>query len=223
MLKKYLLKPKNTSSYFNKTNIFFSTIALILFILITYLVTTETIRDFEQNLLVVIKNSLPDWFIYVAKISYFLGEAEVTVFFVLFCLILLVIKKHWVEAQVVALSCLSVLILIDQVLKPWFDIRRPLDRLVPAITGYSYPSGHAAGNLLFYFLVAYIASRYFPQYQIYFYSLATFLILLMGISIAYLRVHWVSDVLASYCVGYILLNLSIVLLQSTVGELRIDN
>jgi undecaprenyl-diphosphatase len=37
----------------------------------------------------------------------------------------------------------------------------------------------------------------------------------MGISSAYLRVHWVSDILASYCLGYIMFSLAITLLKSS--------
>ena len=213
---KYILRPKNIRKNINEFNVFFSFLSLIIFAILSYLLMIEKLKILDKNLLIAIQEILPPWFIYIAKISYFLGEAEVTVFFVLICLGILVWKKHWQEAQVVALSCLSVLILIDKILKPLFKIRRPLGRLVPAITGYSYPSGHIAGNLLFYFLVAYIASQSFPQYKLYFYSVATFLMVLMSISIAYLRVHWISDIFASYCVGYILLSIAILLLNSSV-------
>lgn len=215
---KYILKPKNIGQHINKINVVFSAISLITFIFITYLVVTEQITTINKNLLIAIQDILPNWFIHIAKISYFLGEAEVAVFFVLFSLGILIWKKCWEEAQVLALSSLSVLILIDEILKPFFDIRRPKERLIRGITGYSYPSGHVAGNLLLYFLLAYIASIYFPKYKIYFYSLATFLILLMGISSAYLRIHWVSDILASYCLGYILFSLAILLLNSSVNN-----
>lgn len=213
---KYILRPKNVRKNIKEVNVFFSFLSLIIFAILSYLLMIEKLKILDKNLLIAIQEILPPWFIYIAKISYFLGEAEVTVFFVLICLGILVWKKHWQEAQVVALSCLSVLILIDKILKPLFKIRRPLGRLVPAITGYSYPSGHIAGNLLFYFLVAYIASQSFPQYKLYFYSVATFLMVLMSISIAYLRVHWISDIFASYCVGYILLSIAILLLNSSV-------
>ena len=215
-LTKYLIKPKKIRKHIDRVNVFISIFCLTVLGILSYLVAHESIRSWDEEVLVTIKNILPEWFIYVAKVSYFLGEAEVTVFFVLFCLIYLVWKKYWCEAQVVAISCLSVLLLIDKVFKPFFRIRRPLGRLVSEITGYSYPSGHAAGNLLFYFLVAYIAAKIAPRYKVWFYGLATVAIGLMGVSIAYLRVHWISDVLASYCLGYILFTIAIVLLESSL-------
>ena len=207
------LKSKNMIRNINKINILFSAISLIIFIFITYLVVTEKITTLNENFLITIQNILPDWFIYIAKIFYFLGEAEVAVFFVLFSLGILIWKKYWEEAQVLAFSSLSVLILVDKILKPFFNIRRPRSRLISGVMGYSYPSGHIAGNLLLYFLLAYIASYYVPKFKVYFYTLATFLIILMGISSAYLRIHWISDIIASCCLGYILFSLAISLLN----------
>jgi undecaprenyl-diphosphatase len=173
-------------------------------VIISWQVISGNLQAFDEYLLQELDSVLPSWFIYIAKVFYFLGEAEVAVFIVLFSLGILVWKKCWAEAQVVAVSSLSVLLLIDQVLKPFFDRDRPLERLVENIYGRSYPSGHASGNLLLYFLLAYILSFYFPKFKVYFYLIAIFFLVLMGICSAYLRVHWVSDILAAYCVGYIL-------------------
>lgn len=211
----YLLKPKNFFHHFSKTNLFFSSLALFCFTMISFLVATDRLKALDNYFLTQLHLILPNWFVVIAKISYFLGEAEVAVFFVLFSLGFLVWKKLWEEAQVLALFTLSILILIDKILKPFFAIPRPLDRLVDNAFGNSFPSGHASGNLLLYFLVAYFISQYLPKYKFISYFTATFLIILMGISSAYLRVHWVSDILASYCIGYIMFSLAITLLKSS--------
>jgi membrane-associated phospholipid phosphatase len=212
---KYLLKPKNFFNHLNKINLFFSSLALSFFIILSNLVVTGKLKIFDDYLLTTIHTTLPIWFIYIAKASYFVGEAEVAVFIVLFSLGFLVWKKYWEEAQVMALSTLSILILIDKILKPFFAITRPNNRLVENVFGNSFPSGHASGNLLLYFLLAYFFSESFPKFKVYFFSLAVFLIILMGISSAYLRVHWVTDILASYAVGYIMFIVSITLLKSS--------
>lgn len=212
---KYLLKPKNFFQNINKINLFFSSLALSFFIILSNLVATGKLKAFDDNLLTTIHTTLPRWFIYIARASYFVGEAEVAVFIVLFSLGFLAWKKYWEEAQVMALSTLSILILIDKILKPFLAIPRPENRLVENAFGNSFPSGHASGNLLLYFLLAYILSQSFSQFKIYFYSTATFLIILMGISSAYLRVHWVTDILASYAVGYIMFTIAITVLKSS--------
>lgn len=212
---KYLLKPKNFFHHINKNNLFFSSLALSFFIILSNLVVAGKLKTFDDNLLIIIHTNLPSWFIYIAKASYFVGEAEVAVFIVLFSLGFLVWKKYWEEAQVMALSTLFILILIDKILKPFLAISRPENRLVEHAFGNSFPSGHASGNLLLYFLLAYLFSQSFPKFKIYFYSIATFLIILMGISSAYLRVHWVTDILASYAVGYVIFSIAITLLRSS--------
>lgn len=212
---KYLLKPQKFFHHFNKVNLFFSSLALLFFILISIIVSTGKLKSLDEYLLAQLHVILPDWFFYIAKASYFIGEAEVAVFIVLFSLGFLVWKKYWEEAQVLALFSLAILILIDKVFKPFFAVARPLDRAVENVFGYSYPSGHASGNLILYFLLAYFLTQKFPQNKIYYYGIATFSIILMGISSAYLRVHWVSDILASYCLGYIMFSLAVTLLKSS--------
>lgn len=211
---KYLIKPKNFLQYLDKPQLIACSFCLICFSFISTLVVTGVASRWDENLLVLIRQKLPDWFIYVARVSYFLGEAEVAGVFVFISLVILVRKKYWEEAQVTAFSTLGILILIDRILKPFFAISRPSERLVANAFGKSFPSGHAAGNLLLYFLWCYFVSQHYPRLKPFLYSLATFLIILMGVSSAYLRVHWVSDILASYCLGYVIFSLSIAILKS---------
>ncbi|MGY6528454.1 MAG: phosphatase PAP2 family protein [Cyanobacterium sp.] len=165
-----------------------------------------------QNFL---QDIFPSWFEYIARFFYFIGEAEVAVFVVLFSLIFLASKNLWIEAQVMAISCLSVLLLIDKVLKPLFAIPRPVEHMVDNVHGYSYPSGHGSGNLLLYLLIAYFISEHFPRLKGVLFVTASILMILMGIGSVYLRVHWMTDFLAAYCVGYILFSISVLLHKSS--------
>jgi len=215
MIKKYIIKPKKVIKNISKNQIIICSITILYFVILTTFVVTGKLKELDEYLLQTIHENLPSWFIYIARASYFLGEAEVAIFFVLFTLGVLVWKKYWEEAQVMAFSCLFILILIDKIFKPLFAISRPLDRLVENAFGNSYPSGHAAGNLLLYFLICYFISQFYPKLKVFLYSLAVFLLILMGISSAYLRVHWVSDIIASYAVGYIMFVCSITILKSS--------
>lgn len=212
---KHLIRPKNITYHLDKNNLIICGLCVTFFIILTSLVVTGRLTEIDEKILVWIHEQLPSWFIYIAKASYFVGEAEVAVFLVLFSLIFLVWKKYWIEAQVMAVSCLSILILIDRIFKPLFAIPRPFDRLVENAFGYSYPSGHAAGNLLLYFLLCYFISQSFPRWKNTLYSIAIFLLILMGVSSAYLRVHWVTDIIASYGVGYVMFSIALLLLRSS--------
>jgi len=213
---KYFIKPNKFFLNFTKQDIYSLSFSFLFFIVLTSLVVTDQLRVLDNYLLTTIRNTLPSWFVYIAKAFYFVGEAEVAVFIVLFSLIFLVWKKRWLEAQVMALSCLFVLILIDKILKPLLAIPRPDDRLVETAFGYSYPSGHGTGNLLLYLLLCYFFSQSFPQYKSLVFSITIVFMILMGIGSVYLRVHWVTDFLAAYAVGYILFVLSVVLHRSSM-------
>lgn len=83
-------------------------------------------------------------------------------------------------------------------------------------TGYSFPSGHANGGIIFYVFLAFLIRRFLvPKGRE---DLATLvnvifyiLIFLIGISRIYLGVHYPTDILAGWCLGGILLVIFITL------------
>lgn len=197
----------------HRINLIITTVCIFCFAWFSWQVIQKNLNEFDEFFLEWLHEILPSWFIYIAKPIYFIGEAEVAVFLVLLSLGVLAWKRLWLEAQTVAVSSLSILLLIDKILKPLFHRRRPLERLLDNIHGRSFPSGHASGNLLLYFLLIYIISLRFPQYRNILYAIATIILILMGISSVYLRVHWVTDILAGYCLGYIFFTICIILLK----------
>jgi len=94
-------------------------------------------------------------------------------------------------------------ILFNQGLKLIFARERPLDIALIEETGYSFPSGHSMASMSFYGLLIYIIYRSdLPKkWKIIGISLLTLLILLIGISRIYLGVHFVSDVIAGFCLS----------------------
>jgi membrane-associated phospholipid phosphatase len=148
----------------------------------------------------------------IFRVIYFGTGVKVTAVIVACTLIFLAWKRYWLEAKVLAFSTLGILILVDQIMKPIISRSRPSDRLVHVV-GRSFPSGHATGNILFYYFVAYLLAERFPQLTIYIYSLATTLLILIGFSSVYLRVHWPADIVAGYGLGYVCLTISLGVLE----------
>src|SRR5687768_11096020 len=112
-----------------------------------------------------------------------------------------------IRVAVIALSSLALMLL----LKALFKRKRPLSPLIKAVKGLSFPSGHAITAVTFYGLVIYIISNIISP-GILLYALITFfvvLILLIGFSRIYLRVHYPSDVLAGFIIGLMWLVISL--------------
>ena len=82
---------------------------------------------------------------------------------------------------------------------------RPADPLIQGVTNFSFPSGHAFMSVAFYgLLIAWIMTSIKSNWQRQ--AAITFLvllILLIGFSRIYLRVHYLTDVIAGLCTGTI--------------------
>ena len=145
---------------------------------------------------------------------YLISNTYVTGTVVLIALITLIRLRYWSEVKGLVFATLGILLLVDEVLKPFFDRDRPpKPRLVSDLSPDSFPSGHGAGNLVFYFYMSFVIAAKYPHLAKYVYGLATFLVLLIGFSSIYVKAHWTTDILAGYMFGYCWLLISLNLLK----------
>ncbi len=122
----------------------------------------------------------------------------------------LFVKKHrWysIKVPVIALGGL----LLMTLLKQFFNRPRPLTPLLAAVRGLSFPSGHAMMSVSFYGLLILlvwenITNRFYKWLLT---ALLIILILLIGFSRIYLRLHYFSDVIAGFAAGIIWLSVCI--------------
>lgn len=127
----------------------------------------------------------------------------------------LVVRRHrWYSIRVpaVALSSLGLMF----VLKNLFGRQRPLIPLLEEARGLSFPSGHALMSVTFYGLLIYIVYHLW-KHPVAKWSMITFLvflIIIIGFSRIYLRVHYTSDVLAGFAAGFLWLVLSLWVLEN---------
>jgi undecaprenyl-diphosphatase len=116
----------------------------------------------------------------------------------------LFIKKHkWYSIKIpaIALSSLGLMFL----LKGLFDRERPSVPLLFHAKGLSFPSGHALMSVTFYGLLVYMVFKNVknPALKWTLISLLIILIMIIGGSRVYLRVHYATDVIAGYCIGFL--------------------
>lgn len=105
--------------------------------------------------------------------------------------------------------------LLTLLLKNLYVRERPsIDAEIDAV-GYSFPSGHAMGSLVFYGFVIYlvIRTRQRPWLQWFTVTVLSILVIAIGTSRIYLGAHFPSDVLAGYIAGAIWLILSLIALE----------
>jgi undecaprenyl-diphosphatase len=142
-----------------------------------------------------------------------LADARVVVVIVALTLGVLWWRNHRSEAKIFAMACLGAFIL-NNGMKLFFAKPRP--HIFPSLiseTSFSFPSGHALGGFVMYGFLAYLLSAHFPKFSKSIYTLAVITIAAIGLSRIYIGVHWPTDIIAGYGVGYIWLMLCITMLK----------
>lgn len=108
---------------------------------------------------------------------------------------------------------------VNALTKLVFQRERPATGYVEEmlIHSYSFPSGHSAGSMVIYGLLAYLAFHSLPQpWAIVVAILLAIIILSIGISRIYLGAHFASDVLGGWLIGVIGLVLIIYFIRPTL-------
>jgi membrane-associated phospholipid phosphatase len=124
----------------------------------------------------------------------------------------LLIRHHsWLSVRIAAISLSSLVLML--VLKKLFRRKRPLEPLLHAVRGLSFPSGHAIMAVSFFGLIIYIINNTAGNSSLItvLTILLVIMIFLIGFSRIYLRVHYASDVLSGFIIGtsWLLISLSI--------------
>lgn len=106
---------------------------------------------------------------------------------------------------------------LNALLKRVFERARPAaDGWLVGADGFSFPSGHSAGSVVTYGMLAYLAMRLLPgQAHVPVALLMTALAATIGASRMFLRVHYASDVVAGFALGLSWLALCVVSIELT--------
>ena len=179
---------------------------LILFVIITVLVMTNNISNFDDsiyNFIFGLRNNFLD--------IYFKGVtccANTITVICLLIVLLLVIKDKY--RNVLGITALST-VLTNQILKNIFTRPRPDHLRLVIQGGYSYPSGHAMISIAIYgFLIYYVYHKVKNKtLKIVLIGLLTLLIISIGLSRIYVGVHYPSDILGGYALALLILILVI--------------
>lgn len=187
-------------------------LAALVVIWIEQVVLSQQEPAFDEAVLAWLGDRIPESIGRFLVIVYQVSGTRFTAMLVLAALIFLLIKRSWNQLIWVAIGTSGILLIVDRWLKPLFDRARPPDRLVEVI-GRSFPSGHAAGAVVFYFLMCTILAERYPQLRRPLVLGSSLWVVLIWVSTLYCRVHWLTDIIAGAAVGFIWLSICLTSLR----------
>jgi undecaprenyl-diphosphatase len=128
-------------------------------------------------------------------------------------------KRRSLSLDIFSIAITSTVVMFT--IKEIFKRQRPLEPLLHAVPGFSFPSGHSFSSFTFFGLLVYvIADSHYIKTPVKW--LAGFLCLLLAATIAtsrvYLRVHYPSDVIGGFFLCVIWLGISFFVLHSIRGK-----
>ncbi|MFD1631342.1 phosphatase PAP2 family protein [Pseudopedobacter beijingensis] len=133
-----------------------------------------------------------------------IGDYPVMITFYVFLIIWLLIKhkNKFLSLKIAFIALASVGLM--HILKNIFKRTRPVSDILEPV-GYSFPSGHSMNSLVFFCMLIFICQYYLKQrsWRVIVSVLFTLCFLLIGMSRVYLEVHYFTDVVAGFCVGFI--------------------
>jgi membrane-associated phospholipid phosphatase len=131
-------------------------------------------------------------------------------------------NKWWaIRVAVVSLSSVGLMSLLKNLIRR----HRPSQPMVEGITNFSFPSGHAFMSVAFYGLlllwaVICIKNKKLKQITVAFFI---FLILVIGFTRIYLRMHFATDVIAGFGISTAWLILSLAIIDKIQARDLVDN
>ena len=189
-------------------------ITLIGFIIISYLLFTNRLDAFDNTIYEIIKCIRCSFCDRFFKIITYLGNTIPVV--VITIALLIYLDKH---DRIILGSSMIVTLCINQIIKHLIKRPRPPveERLITQ-NGYSFPSGHSMMALclygvLIYFVMTKVKDK---KKKIFLVSILSLIILLIGLSRIYVRVHYPSDVLGAYLLTILILIINITLINNHI-------
>lgn len=166
--------------------------------------------QFDQVIIQYVSNIRTGTITEVMKFITFLGGKTILTLLLIGSLIWLIVKRKNYWGAIFYIIAVAGGGLLNLGLKHWFGRIRPENSLIVE-QGFSYPSGHAMGSLIYYGFLGYLLVRSQRGKSIKVSLSMAFiaLILLIGFSRIYLGVHYPSDVLAGFSAGTVWLLLCI--------------
>ncbi|MUK90090.1 phosphatase PAP2 family protein [Ornithinibacillus sp. L9] len=164
--------------------------------------------------------AFPDTFIYTffRAVTNLGSESFMYPFTIIVGIGLWILFKHWLPALIFAGGTL-VSHLLNKLVKTLVNRDRPSILVEANAEGYSFPSGHAMITLVCYGLLAYFITTRMKNKKSIIIVQAAFavLIFLIGISRYFINVHYLTDIMAGFFMGFFCL-IGFIFLYETIQK-----
>ncbi len=133
--------------------------------------------------------------------------------------LLLYRKRKSLSLDIFAIAATSTIVMFT--IKAIFQRQRPLDPLLHAVPGFSFPSGHSFSSFTFFGLLVYLiadAKRLSRPVKWILGFVCLIVAAIIAISRVYLKVHYPSDIIAGFLLCVIWLGISFLVLHSISGK-----
>lgn len=177
--------------------------AIILFILLGFTYKSTILKNFDKSFFHLMDNIRSKG---LDSLCYFLrdfGTSKMYLTFAVIFILLSIFKKKVMNGVYLLVTLLTARVLLS-VLKDLFERQRPSSALYFE-HGFSFPSGHAMLATSFFLSLSFIVVVLFPNLEKQKHLIKTcaiIMIFLISFSRVYLHVHYFTDILAGWLVGY---------------------
>lgn len=177
------------------------------------------IARFDQNVtdfVIPLRNGIADTYFHVMTA---LANEEFVVIAILVMLFVIALAfKKWRIALIYLLGVIVGNLWVNPTLKDIFKRERPAAEFqLVSESSFSFPSGHSFASAMIYPLTAYVLMRYtnLGRYPKSVTTIVAVIVFSIGFSRIYLGVHFLTDVIAGYSLGYAFYYLTRFVIQKT--------
>lgn len=184
-------------------------VCLLLFVILVLAIRLPQVLSMDRGLIRLLDPlRTPPFITFFAHLTDF-GASKELEWVLAASVLFLLIRKHFAGSVVLFMAFLAERQL-NELLKLWVRRDRPDFPHLVSAGGYSFPSGHAMNAMTVYGLMILLIAPLIPVkwLRTVWTVFCLIMIVLIGFSRPFLRVHYVTDILAGYCMGGVVVAVS---------------
>jgi membrane-associated phospholipid phosphatase len=190
-------------------------LTLFLFMMITDEVVLEHETGFDERVFKQMAGSTSSFLTRIMLFFTFFGSTyfQFPAYILLIAFYLFIKRETRISINIAAIGLSSFILLFS--LKGIFKRARPLDPLIQKVKHFSFPSGHSFSGFIFFGIIIYIIwqTKLKKSWKWMLSITAFFFASMIALSRVYLHLHFITDVIAGFCLSVIWLSLSFLIFK----------